>query len=137
MHAFFRDPSIGLFGPIAAMGGALGSRIGLYGAEGEFYMGPVTLSGSAGYQDAVNNGALTILSGAFYTGRLTVYPTPDLALAVEGRSVATKLTGRGTVEYQPDFLPVHNMSFYVDAEAGDDSYEVGFPGGLVRFRLGT
>src|ERR1700761_5465400 len=56
LHAFWRDPSIGLFGPIAVMGGARGSRIGLYGAEGEFYMDKVTLGLTGGYQDAVNNG---------------------------------------------------------------------------------
>ncbi len=135
LHAFWRDPSIGLFGPIAAMGGGRGSRIGLYGAEGEFYLGHVTLGGTAGYQDAVSSGTGIVPSGGFYTVHLTFYPIDDLALTAEGRDMAGQYTGHGTIEYQPDFAAKRVMSFFVDAEAGDSSY-YRVTGG-VRFYFGA
>ena len=36
-HLFWRNPQIGLFGPIAALAGVRGATIGWYGAEGEIY----------------------------------------------------------------------------------------------------
>jgi hypothetical protein len=135
VHAFWRDPSIGLFGPIAAMGGARGSRIGLYGAEGEFYMDKVTLGLTGGYQDSVNNGVGVSPSGGFGTARLTLYPIDNLAMAIEGRDMAGQYTGRGIVEYQPDFMTTRNMSFFFDGESGGNSfYRVT---GGIRFYFGA
>jgi hypothetical protein len=43
----WRDPAIGLAGPIAALAGGRGSTVGLFGGEGELYAGVFTLAWSA------------------------------------------------------------------------------------------
>jgi hypothetical protein len=134
MHVFWRDPQVGLFGPIAVMSGGRGSRVGLYGAEGELYTDVLTIAARGGYQDAVNNGVAVVNSGGFYTGRLSLYPIDDLALTIEGGQYAGVGIGRGTIEYQPDLFNIKGLSIYADAAAGDQSfYRVT---GGIRFYFG-
>lgn len=118
-HLFWRNPAIGLAGPVVALVGARGNTVGWYGGEGELYAGLITVAVYAGYQDA---GASAVPSGGFYQGHLSVYPIPDLALTVGGGQFAGRAIGSGRVEYQPDLLARRNVAFFVDANAGDDSF---------------
>lgn len=119
-HLFWRNPQIGLFGPIAALAGYRGATVGWYGAEGEIYAPLFTVGAYGGYQDA--GATAFVASGGFYHGRLTVYPIADLALTVGGGQFAGRTLGNGRIEYQPDFIARRNVSFFVDGSAGDSAF---------------
>ena len=132
-HVFWRDPTIGLAGPIAALGGGRGTTVGLYGAEGELYAGVFTVGALGGYLSATSpSGAVP--SGGFWQGRLTVYPIADLALSLGGGQEAGFGSGSATIEYQPDFIASHNVSLFVDGDIGEDGYYRVTSG--VRFYFG-
>lgn len=119
-HLFWRDPRIGMFGPIAGLVGGRGTTTGWYGAEGEFYASQFTIGGYGGYQDAgASNG---LRSGGFYYGRLTVYPIADLAVSVGGGQFAGFGLGVGKIEYQPAVIGNRNVAFFVEGNAGDASF---------------
>lgn len=84
-HLFWRDPAIGLIGPIAAFGGGGGRQSGLYGGEAELYAGVFTVGARAGYADSRTG--FGSRSGS-YLGSLAVYPVPNLALSLEGGQLA-------------------------------------------------
>jgi hypothetical protein len=134
-HLFWRDPQIGLVGPLAVLSGGRGARVGLYGAEADYYAGLVTAGVKGGYQDAANGALTSVNSGGFYSGRIAVYPIPDLALAIEGGQYAGFTLARGTIEFQPDLLAAKNFSIYVDGVAGDQSFYRVTAG--VRFYFGA
>jgi hypothetical protein len=117
-HLFWRDPQIGLVGPIVALMGGGGASVGWYGGEAELYKGIFTLRALAGYQSARSPFG-EAFDGGFWQGRLTVYPTNDLALAVGGGQSAGFSLGRASLEWQPDFIASHNVSLFVDSSAGD------------------
>jgi hypothetical protein len=132
-HLFWRDPQVGLVGPIVALAGDRGATIGWYGGEGELYAGAFTLGALAGYQSASSPFNL-VQSGGFYQGTLTAYPTADLALTVGGGQVAGIVAGLARVEFQPAFIDRHDVSFFVDSSVGEDGfYRVT---GGVRFYFG-
>ena len=132
-HVFWRDPTIGLAGPIAALGGGGGTTVGLYGGEGELYAGVFTLGALGGYLSATSpSGAVP--SGGFWQGRLTVYPIADLALGLSGGQESGFSSGSATIEYQPDFIASHNVSLFVDSDVGDNGYYRVTSG--VRFYFG-
>ena len=120
-HLFWRDPAVGLVGPVASIAGGDGYRLGWYGAEAELYAGIFTFGAWGGYHEAVDNDLGLRVTSAFYGGDAKVYPTPDLALSLGLTSSFQKLTGSALVEYQPDLFHRHDMSFYVSAEAADES----------------
>ncbi len=120
-HLFWRDPAIGLLGPYATIEGGADGHVGWYGAEGELYAGLVTLGANAGYLDTAALTAAGAQSGGFYTGHLTGYPVPDLALTAGLRSIVGHVAATGGVEFQPTFGQQHNISLFVDAEAGAQS----------------
>lgn len=120
-HLFWRDPSIGLVGPVVSMAAGGGERLGWYGAEAELYAGLFTFGAWGGYHDVVNNRFGTNANSGFYGGSLTVYPLPDLALSVGATSEFSRVTGVGTVEFQPDLFGRHNVSFYVNGDLADRS----------------
>jgi hypothetical protein len=120
LHLFWRNPQIGLLGPVVAVGGGRGTTVGWYGAEGEIYASMFTVAAYGGYQDAGSSALLA--SGGFYFGRLTVYPVPDLALTVGGGAFAGAALGNGRIEYQPDFVARRNVSFFVDGNVGDNAF---------------
>jgi hypothetical protein len=118
-HLFWRNPAIGLLGPVVALSGSRGNTTAQYAGEADLYAGPVTISAFGGYQDA---GALPGSSGGFYQGRLTLYPIPDLALMVGGGQFIGRTHGVGRIEYQPEFLARRNLSFFVNGGAGENSF---------------
>jgi hypothetical protein len=133
-HLFWRDPQLGLVGPIVALGGGAGGSLGWFGGEAELYKGIFTLRALAGYQRARSPFG-SAKDGGFWRTQLSVYPIDDLAVGVGvGRSAGFS-TGRATVEWQPDFIDSHNVSLFVDSAAGDDSYWRVTSG--VRFYFGA
>lgn len=120
-HVFWRDPQVGLVGPIAALMGGGGATIGLYGGEGQLYAGMFSLGGVAGYMSATSPSG-NVPSGGLWQGTLTFYPISDLALTAGGGQAAGAGFGLAQVEYQPDFIAGHNMSFFVDSDIGENGY---------------
>jgi len=121
LHAFWRDPEVGLFGPIASFGGGSGRQTARIGAEGELYAGLVTLGARAGYQELSLYGQSTSSSG-FYGGRLSLYPLPDLMLALRGGQSGGFSAGGIRLEYQPELFDRRALSLFVDGAAGDGSF---------------
>lgn len=117
VHLFWRDPAIGLIGPMASFGGGAGTQSGLYGGEADLYAGVFTLGIRAGY--ASSTSAFGSLNGGFYLGTLTLYPVPDLALSIEGGQLAGLAVGQARIEYQPELRAGRNISFYASGIAGD------------------
>jgi len=120
-HLFWRDPQIGLVGPVVALMGSRGATLGWYGGEAEFYKGMFTLRALAGYQSASSPFG-SVPNGGFWQGRLTMYPIDDLALSVGGGQSVGFSTGRASLEWQPDFIASHNVALFVDSAAGDGNY---------------
>ena len=120
-HLFWRDPSIGLFGPVVSMAAGSGTRLGWYGAEAELYAGLFTFGAWGGYHEAVNNGFGIGASSGFYGGSVTFYPLPDLALSVGATSEFSQVTGTGTLEFQPNLFARHNVAFFVNGAVADQS----------------
>jgi PE family protein len=133
-HLFWRDPAIGLFGPVASVEAGSGIRLGWYGVEGEFYTGIFTFGAWGGYHDAVDSNFGITGSSGFYGGTLTVYPIPDLALSVGANSEFNRVTGTGALEFQPDLLARHNVAFFLNGEVGENSTYSATAG--VRFYFG-
>ncbi len=133
-HLFWRDPEIGLFGPVASMAGGSGERLGWYGAEGEVYARRLTLALWAGYHTVDFSGIGSAGSG-YYGGGITVYPTLDLALTVGATSAFNRVVGNGTIEFQPDLFARRNIAFYVDGEVADRSAYTVTAG--IRFYFGA
>lgn len=119
-HLFWRDPKIGLLGPVAGVAGGRGMTIGFYGGEGDFYAGPVTLGFVAGYRDA--GGQSLVLSGGVYQGRLTVYPIPDLALGIQLGQTAGFTSASGRIEFLPELFGRQGISLFAQGLAGDNGY---------------
>jgi hypothetical protein len=128
---FRRDPQRGLFGGFASVAGGNGATLSWYGAEAEYFAGPVTLGVYGGYQAAYS---APVSNGGLAMGRLTYYLIPDLALTAGGGVVASNGFGRLRVEYQPELNGRRFMSFFVNGGAGADaSYSVT---GGIRFYFG-
>ena len=123
-HLFWRDPAIGLLGPVASIAGGDGYRLGWYGAEAELYAGIFSFGAWGGYHEAVDNELGLRVASAFYGGSAKVYPTPDLALSLGVTSSFQKATLTASLEYQPDLFARHNVAFFVNGDAADDSYTV-------------
>jgi hypothetical protein len=121
-HLFWRNPAIGLVGPMAALIGGNGSRVGLYGGEAELYAGPVTFSVQAGYQDVALPPGFLAGSGGYAIGLLKLYPTPDLALSAGAGTAAGRLSAGGGFEFQPAMLGQHNVSVFASGAAGDQGF---------------
>jgi hypothetical protein len=118
-HLFWRDPEIGMFGPIATMAGGIGIRLGWYGAEAEYYAGMFTFGAWGGYHD-VNSDRFGIASSSgYYGGRVTAYPIPDLALSLGAGSEFNRVTGIANLEFQPDLFARRNVAFYVNGAVGE------------------
>jgi hypothetical protein len=120
-HLFWRDPSIGLVGPVVSMAAGSGERLGWYGAEAELYAGLFTFGAWGGYHDAVENRFGVSAGTGFYGGSVTLYPLPDLAFSVGAMSEFNRVAGTTTLEFQPDEFSHHNVAFYVTGEVADPS----------------
>lgn len=120
-HLFWRDPAIGLFGPMASLAAGSGQRLGWYGAEAELYAGIFTLGAWAGYHDAVNDRFGISASSGFYAGHIAVYPTPNVALSIGAGSEFSRAAGNATLEVQPDLFARRDVSFYLNGDVAERS----------------
>lgn len=120
-HLFWRDPAIGLLGPVVSIAGGSSVRLGWYGAEAELYAGIFTFGAWGGYHDATDGAFGVSASSGFYGGSITAYPTPDLAVSLGASSEFSRIAGTGGLEFQPDLLARHNVAFYVNGELAQHS----------------
>jgi hypothetical protein len=120
-HLFWRDPSIGLIGPVASIQAGSGVRLGWYGAEAELYAGMFTFGAWGGYHEVVDTQAGLTASSGFYAGRVTVYPIPDLALSIGAGSEFNRANGSATLEFQPERFARHNVSFFINGALAEPS----------------
>ncbi|MBS0526907.1 MAG: PPE family protein [Proteobacteria bacterium] len=124
-HLFWRDPAIGLFGPVVSIAGGNSLRLGWYGAEAELYAGIFTFGAWGGYHEAADGAFGISASSGFYGGSVTAYPLPDLAVSLGATSEFSRVAGTAALEFQPDLFARHNVAFYVDgALAEHSSYSV-------------
>ncbi|MEI8175241.1 MAG: hypothetical protein WCG78_00030 [Candidatus Omnitrophota bacterium] len=129
---FWRNPDQGLLGIIGSE-----TQIGSYesyrgGATGELYLGPVSLSADAGYQ----NGR-SIKGGLFSQLGLNWYPMDNLSLgtgcAYSGRDTA----GLVNVEYMPGLKVLPGVAFFADARWGESNYHSFLTGVTYYFGPGN
>jgi hypothetical protein len=120
-HLFWRDPAIGLIGPVASIQAGSGVRLGWYGAEAELYAGIFTFGAWGGYHEVVDTQAGLTASSGFYAGRVTVYPIPDLALSIGAGSEFNRANGSATLEFQPNLFARHNVAFFVNGALAEPS----------------
>lgn len=134
-HLFWRDPEIGLFGPVVSVDGGSGKRLGWYGAEAEFYATRLTFGAWAGYHDVVNSDVGVTANSGFYGGKAIAYFSPDLALTIAATSAFNQVNGTATFEFQPDLFARHNVAFYADSELANHSAYTITAG--IRFYFGA
>jgi hypothetical protein len=121
VHLFWRDPAIGLFGPVVSIAGGSSMRLGWYGAEAELYAGLFTFGAWGGYHDAADGDFGISAGSGFYGGSVTAYPIPDLAVALGATSEFKRIAGTAALEFQPDLFVRHNVAFYVNGELSQHS----------------
>jgi hypothetical protein len=126
---FFRDPSKGSIGPIVSYQEYGSANLQHYGAQGEWYTGPVDLALRAGYQDGhqVNRGGFVELHAGFYL-------TPDLMIGTSSQYNAGHFDQTFDAEFLPHWQAVPGLSLFSNAS-------VGSPGGTmvlagIRFHFG-
>lgn len=120
-HLFWRDPAIGLFGPVVSIAGGSSMRLGWYGAEAELYAGLFTFGAWGGYHDATDGAFGISASSGFYGGSVTAYPIPDLALSVGATSEFSRVAGTAALEFQPDLFVRRNVAFFVNGAVAEHS----------------
>jgi len=134
-HLFWRDPQMGLLGAMGQYTTAHHADWGRAGGEGEFYLSSVTLSAHAGYQFGGDGGGFKINSGFYGGADSTLYATENLSLSLGGGSYAGAWSGRGTIEFQPQFAGFSNMSLFANGELGENNQYKATAG--VRFYFGA
>ncbi len=129
---FWRSSSIGSLGLSAAYADVDDvAWLARYQADGEVYLGNVTLGGDFGYQDSDWGD-----DGAFYGGgSVTLYPVPNLALT--GGADVFAFDGDDDVQFNlgVEFGLADVISLFADGKIGtesDDSFLVG-----ARFAFGS
>lgn len=118
---YWRDPALGLLGVLAEVADRDGLTQWRTGVKGEFYLGPVTLRGQAGYVFGDAKGSLRIedsgygvLSGGFYG--LPGIAMNGGALVQDGRT-----TGFGALEAEIPGLP-RFLTATLNGAAGANGY---------------
>jgi hypothetical protein len=117
-HVFIRDPQSYLLG---ITGGVVdGEHATLYpiGPEAELYLGNISLEAWGGYLNLDKDHGGSTDTG-FIIGDAAFYLTDDFRVSVGGKIVDDYEGVRAGLEYQFDGAPI---SFYANAEYGDDDY---------------
>lgn len=140
-HAFWRNPDLALFGATFQYQALAGANVFRFGGEAEWYMGPFSLAGSAGYQTGDPNKSKTIRPGQGAYGLLDLryYPMSNLMLHVGGgfaplRKEKYEGVIRFGAEYQPDFSPIRGMTLFVEGDVGTHKHHIVTAG--LRFYFG-
>ena len=117
----WQDPERGLISAIASYLRYDTEQVYRFGAEGEWYYGPLTASGHAGYLEG------TIESQPFAGIDLRWYATETLSFQVGGEQISDVTLGRVRMEYQPQFEKMQGLSFFARAAGGteDNQYVLG------------
>ncbi|MFO1034841.1 MAG: hypothetical protein U1E15_12490 [Hyphomicrobiales bacterium] len=120
-HLFMRDPSsylLGLHGTYESWNfdaPATDVNFWTLAAEGELYLGNISLEGEAGLVDA-NVGS------ADFAGRLTAayYLNDDFRMALGVHQLASYTTGIASAEWQMDSMP---LSLTLEGQMGENGYQ--------------
>ena len=127
-HLFMRDPSSYLLGIQTQYINLSGEDIFRIGPEAELYLGDITLSAMAGYEDVQSfksDNVVAQVEAAYYLNdNFKVYGGYRHFLPLDAAAIG--------LEFQPESLP---GTMFVDAMAGSDNY-VSVMGGL-RFYFGA
>ncbi len=127
---FWRSSSVGSFGLSAAyLDVDEAAWISRYTAEGEVYLGNITLGGDFGFQDSDWGG-----DGAFYGGaNVTLYAMPNLALT--GGADVFGFEGGEDVQVNlgVEFGVMDILSLYADGKLGSESEDTIFVGARLAF----
>jgi hypothetical protein len=128
VHAFYRDPSTGLVGAIAERVWHRSEFYNQFGAEGEYYDGPLTFATHGGYQNGVNHGGFSAVDVHWYA-------TDNLALTPGFSTSGDRVWGRAAVEWQPDLHDVPpGLAIFSSAGGGNHGYSFAIAG--VRYYFG-
>jgi len=136
-HLFWRDPSTGLLGAYGSYVTRDGSGIDAWrlGAEGELYLGQLSLEAIVGYEGVDAPAAISVDdSNLFAVADAAYYVTDDFRVAVGYRHVLGLHVGAAGFEYQLPYDFVSGMSIFAEGRIGEDDY-AGVWGGL-RFAFG-
>lgn len=128
-HLFTRDPDLymlGVFGAYAESGD-FGFDVTRVGAEGEFYLSALTISGTAGYQFSNAMG-----DSAFGSIDLRWYLTNNFYLQGGGSIEDDHAYGKVSAEWQPGFAALPGLAFNVRGVWGEDDYQ-SVMGGLTYY----
>lgn len=132
LHAFWRDPRIGLIGPVVAVAGSSMGRFSSYGGEAELYADRFTVGLQGGYQGIVSSMPGIAADSGYVQARLWVYPVEDFALSMEGGQAGARTAGGGGVEFLPELMGRRNVSFFAKASVADNGSYIA-TGGLRIF----
>ena len=135
-HVFWRDPSKALLGAYAAgtyWDRAGGVRVGHLGAEGELYLGRVTLQGVAGVEfgNRTTGGGLTfdVATRFFDMANIAFYPTDNLKLYVGHRYLAGNHAAAFGAELGIPMQRGMMAALFAEGIAGENNFQ-GVMGGL-------
>jgi hypothetical protein len=135
-HLFWRDPEIGLVG---LAGGALhhdAVDTFQFGAEGDYYLGPVTIGFFAGVGSISYANPVPFLdsSPTRFVGSVSVdwYALPDLRLGASCLTAFDNNLMKGSAEYQ---TPVCGLALTGEVAIGDHNYDHWLLG--VRYYFGA
>jgi hypothetical protein len=124
----WHDPEQGLVGAIASYLRFDSQQYYRFGAEGEWYSGPLTAAGRAGYLEG------DITSVPFASLDLRWYATDNLLFEAGGEQVSDVTFGKLRFEYQPEFTDLNGLSFFARAAGSTDENNYIFGG--VRYYFG-
>jgi hypothetical protein len=133
-HYFRRDPSVGLIGGFVNWATVdpddtfdNQTHVVHLGAEGERYLGNVSVGGAVGAQLGED-----IEEGVFAKAQLEWYAHDDLMFAVEGQwDPERDGIVSFDVEYQPGYLAHPGLAWFLDAAVGNHDYAHIFAGARV------
>jgi len=133
-HLFMRDPSVGLLGLYGQylnsgypsnLGGTSNSDLVRAALEGEYYAGPFSLEGRAGWEGG------SVGTRFYDRANIAFYPVDDFRMALGHIEEAGRGFGTFMVEYQPD--EKLGATFYAEAL---ESHNIVSAFGGVRFYFG-
>lgn len=130
---WWRDPNLALLGALAEVSDRDGLTQTRAGVKGEFYLGPITLRGQAGYVFGDRKGALTVEDSTYGVVSAGFYGLPGVGLnggvaGQDGRALGF-LGAEARIPGLPDFMTVT-----LDGAAGPNGYRQALLG--LRFYFG-
>jgi hypothetical protein len=128
LHIFWRDPSIGMFGAYGDWAYVNPEHAGRVGAEGALYLDRWSIDFLLGVQFGQH-----VLTEFIDEVDVSYYFTDNFKGAFGQRLTSRGNTGTISFEYMPENWG--GVSFFGEAEAGEDDYHAAWAG--VRYSFGT